>query len=130
MLNVFESVTRRLLEAWKWDEPAERRSAFSCTCGRPVYFRNSICLGCQAPLGYEPESQLVCVLKTTSQPGAWELDIPENGAATWKRCENFDSPAGCNWLVPSDDEEPLCRSCRLNRTIPYLSDPDNCRWWR
>jgi len=24
----------------------------------------------------------------------------------------------------------LCRSCRLNRTIPDLSDADNQRWWR
>ena len=47
----------------------------------------------------------------------------------WRRCENFDSPAGCNWLVLVD-EESLCRSCRLNRTIPNLDDADNCRWWR
>ena len=29
--------------------------AFSCRCGRPVFFRNSRCLACQAPLGYDPE---------------------------------------------------------------------------
>ena len=48
----------------------------------------------------------------------------------WRRCENFESPAGCNWLVSAEEEETLCLSCRLNQTIPNLDDPDNCRWWR
>ena len=48
----------------------------------------------------------------------------------WRRCENFDSPAGCNWLVAAEDDDTLCLSCRLNRTIPDLGDADNCRWWR
>jgi hypothetical protein len=51
-------------------------------------------------------------------------------AKAWRRCENFDSPAGCNWLVPADDEEPLCRACRLNRTIPDLDNAENAQWWR
>lgn len=33
-------------------------------------------------------------------------------------------------MVSSDEEETLCVSCRLNRTIPDLNDEDNCRWWR
>jgi len=41
-----------------------------------------------------------------------------------------ETAAKCNWLVPESDEDTLCRSCRLNRTIPVLDDPDNCRWWR
>lgn len=27
------------------------------------------------------------------------------------------------------DPNPLCIACRLNQTIPDLSDPDNARWW-
>ena len=130
MLNIFETITKRLVEAWKADEPSGRRSAFSCRCGRPVYFRNSLCLGCQAPLGYEPGLQEVRALSPGPEEGTWTIDGDEEEKAVWKRCGNFDSPAGCNWLVAADDEEPLCRSCRLNRTIPSLDDPDNCRWWR
>ena len=48
----------------------------------------------------------------------------------WRRCGNFDSPAGCNWMVNANEGETLCLSCRLNRTIPDLNDADNCRWWR
>lgn len=130
MRNIFETITRRLTEAWKWDEPSGRRSSFTCRCGRPVYFRNSLCLGCQAPLGYEPESQQLRALAPGPQPDTWTLDGDESDETLFKRCENFESPAGCNWLVAADDAEPLCRSCRLNRTIPSLDDPDNALWWR
>ena len=129
MANIFESVAKRLLAAWKWDESSARRSTFSCRCGRPIYFRNSLCLGCQAPLGYEPDLQQVRALTPAPQPDTWQIDGQEGENAFFKQCENFDSPAGCNWLVPADDKEPLCRSCRLNRTIPDLNDPDNCQWW-
>lgn len=129
MLNIFESITKRLVETWKSDEPSGRRSSFSCRCGRPVYFRNSQCLGCQSPLGYEPKSQQVRALVHGPDANTWTI-YGQSDAAVWKRCENFASPAGCNWLVSADEAEPLCRSCRLNQTIPVLDDPDNCLWWR
>lgn len=130
MLNIFESITKRLVDAWRLDEPSGRRSAFSCRCGRPVFFHNSLCLGCNAPLGYEPELQQVRSLTAGPEEGTWVVDGPESDGKAWKRCENFDSPAGCNWLVRADEEEPLCRSCRLNNIIPSLDDPDNQLWWR
>lgn len=130
MLNIFEIITKRLTEVWKSDEPSGQKSAFRCRCGRPVYFRNSLCLGCKAPLGYETALQQVVSLVPVEGTGSWKLDAEAEPGATWKRCANFDSPAGCNWLVPSDDPEPLCRSCRLNRTIPDLNNPENGLWWR
>lgn len=130
MLNIFETVTKRLVEVWKSDEPAGRRNAYSCRCERPVFFNNSVCLGCDAPLGYDPESLQVRALAPGEESGTWIVDGQEEGEVAWKRCENFDTPAGCNWLVSAEDEETLCLSCRLNRTIPDLDDPDNSRWWR
>lgn len=130
MLSFFETITKRLVEAWKSEEPSGRRSAFSCRCGRPVFFHNSLCLACKAPLGYEPELSQVRSLTPGKEPGTWTLDGADDAETTWKRCENFDSPAGCNWMVRADDEEPLCRSCRLNQTIPSLDDPNNALWWR
>jgi len=130
MMSIFETITRRLVETWKWDEPSGRRGSFSCRCGRPVYFHNSLCLGCKTPLGFETESLQVLPMTPGSEPDTWKLELENGSEKAWKRCENFDSPAGCNWLVTADDEEPLCRSCRLNQTIPSLDNPDNCRWWR
>ncbi|MCG6158017.1 zinc-binding metallopeptidase family protein [Rubinisphaera margarita] len=130
MLEIFESITKRLMEAWKLGEPSGRKDVFTCRCERPVYFDNSLCLACEAPLGYEPYIQQVRALYPGPEPGIWMLEEEPEEAEYWKRCENFNSPAGCNWLVRADQEEPLCRSCRLNNTIPDLNDPDNCLGWR
>lgn len=135
MRSFFEAITKRLVEAWKSDAP-DRPSAFHCRCGRPVYFYNSVCLGCQTPLGYEPELLEVRALAAGAAPNTWKLAgadgkiADEYASVLWKRCANFHSPAGCNWLTRAEEEEPLCRSCRLNRTIPTLDDPDNSEWWR
>lgn len=132
MLNIFESITRRLVEAWKTEEPSGRRDAFVCRCGRPIYFHNSVCLGCKAPLGYVPELRELRALAPGPQADSWRLDgaVDDDEQTIFKRCENFDSPAGCNWLVSAEEEETLCRSCRLNQTIPNLDEPDNGLWWR
>jgi hypothetical protein len=130
MLSIFESVTKRLLESWRSEEPSGRKNSFTCRCGRPVYFQNSLCLGCQAPLGFEPDTQQVYSLTPSSEPDTWKPDGYQDAEATFKRCQNFDSPAGCNWLIRANDPMTYCRSCRLNQTIPNLSDPDNALRWR
>jgi hypothetical protein len=130
MLKYLELITRKLAEAWRTDEPSGRKSSFVCRCERPVYFNNSVCLGCKADLGFEPELQLVCSLAPGPEKGTWTVDVEDENQIPWKRCENFHSPAGCNWLVRAEEEETLCRSCRLNNTIPSLDDPNNCLWWR
>jgi hypothetical protein len=127
--NIFEFLAKRLSEAWKPDQPSERGSAYRCQCGRPVFFRNSLCLGCQSPLGYEPELAQVRSLVAGPDETTWKIHGEEDGKL-WKRCENFDSPAGCNWMKPAEEEETLCRSCRLNRTIPSLDNEENGLWWR
>jgi len=89
-----------------------------------------LCLGCKTPLGYEPELQQVRALEAGPQSDTWKVDEQADEARLWRRCENFESPAGCNWLVQADEEEALCVSCRLNNTIPTLDNPDNRLWWR
>ena len=86
MLSFLESLTKRLVDAWKSEEPSERRNSFSCRCGRPVYFRNSLCWGCKAPLGYEPELQQVRALVAGPQAGEWRVEQGDDAAPAWKRC--------------------------------------------
>jgi len=62
--------------------------------------------------------------------GTWRLHGEPPDSPLYRRCANLDTPAGCNWLVPADHPSELCIACRLNRTIPDLSDEDNCRYWR
>ncbi len=135
MLSIFESISKRLAEAWQTTEPSGRGSAYRCQCARPVFFRNSVCLACKTQLGFDPEQLLIIPLEPGAVAGTLKAfgqkeDIPLKDLKLWRRCGNFHSPAGCNWLVSASDEEPLCRSCRLNRTIPDLNNADNARYWR
>lgn len=126
MTHQFERVYNRLAEAWRQREPPRRGRSYRCQCGRPVFFLNSECLACHAQLGFVPDLGEVRAL----QPSGNGLFRIAGYDATVRRCANFETPAGCNWLVGADDPNPLCRACRLNRTIPDLSDADNRRYWR
>ena len=124
--------------------------AYRCHCGNPVFFRNSECLACGTPLGYD--SALVRLIPLAPGPSAgtwvqWQPEqpglLPDTGPVqTYARCGNLGTPAACNWLVPvapqginEQDTQPtqlLCQACRLNRTIPDLTDsahPDNGVLW-
>lgn len=138
MKHLFETVRTRLgLVRQARAAPTTQRS-FQCECGRPVFFRNSRCVTCHRPLAYEPDSSQM-LWQDESQPvPTWLLPghVAATGDASQRlcRCANFDSPAGCNWLVPLAEDEstpaqPLCRSCRLNRVIPDLSIAENGVWW-
>lgn len=130
MEDLLEALSQRLTSSWKQRRQGRPGHSYRCRCGRPVFFANSACLGCGAALGYEPRLSLVMPLEVEQETGLLYPDPPVSGAGTYRRCANFDSPAGCNWLVPSDDPQPLCRACRLNRTIPDLTDPENAEHWR
>jgi hypothetical protein len=128
MSNIFEALTKRLVDAWRVNDPSAYGHSYRCRCQRPVFFRNSLCLACKAPLGYEPEQAQLRALEPGPDPNTWRL-VGQEEEQLWRRCANFDSPAGCNWLIPAAESEKLCRSCRLNRTIPDLANPENARWW-
>ncbi|WP_309682525.1 putative zinc-binding metallopeptidase [Polaromonas sp.] len=155
---------------------------YHCQCGQPVFFRNSKCLACGTPLGYDCEKGLLLPLMPGPQPGSWQAwqalrapaspppddasppqlqDIPgqesasapaapqagaapepadaepvpvpaDEGQPFYKRCLNLSTPASCNWLIALQDPLDMCRACRLNRTIPDLTDPaqpDNGYLW-
>lgn len=134
MPDLFDRLARQLDLRWKPRRAPAAPRSYRCRCGRPVFFRNSACTACGAPLGYEATRGRVFALEPAEgdAAGLWRLD-GEPGGVLYARCANYDSPAGCNWLVERDGREPprlLCRACRLNRTIPDLSQPDNAALWR
>jgi len=112
--------------------------AFTCRCGRPVFFRNSECLACHRPLGYATELGMLLPLEAAGE-GIWRADGSTDdddghAAPTYRRCANLKTPAGCNWLLANDDgvqdaTRVLCRCCRLTRTLPDLSVADHALWW-
>ncbi|WP_341676501.1 putative zinc-binding peptidase [Niveibacterium sp. SC-1] len=103
---------------------------YRCRCGRPIFFRNSRCLGCGAELGLETTRLRLFALAPGRSPGTWRISGSGTRSRLYRRCANYESPAGCNWLVPISEQEELCVACRLNRTIPDLSVPENAEWWR
>ena len=105
-----------------------RSRSYTCQCGKPVFFRNSACLSCGAQLGYDPELTTLIALEEGDTPGSL-VRHGDTGDKHYQRCANFDTAAGCNWLLPHGSTEPLCRACCVNRTIPDQSDPQNQMLW-
>ena len=104
--------------------------AYRCRCRHRVFYRNSQCLACGAPLGYAPSRAGVFSLQRGEQPGAWHI-VGDETVAPYRRCDNFSTAAACNWLIEPDDvsHSSLCKACRLNRTIPDLSRVENGLLW-
>jgi hypothetical protein len=111
--------------------------AYSCACGRPVFFNNSQCLACHRPLGYDATRGALLALERVQtrggKGGGWrEAGVPTRRAPRYARCANLESAAACNWLLDGTEVQAgqtLCRCCRLTRTVPDLSQPQAGLWW-
>jgi hypothetical protein len=89
---------------------------FACpSCGLVVFFGNVRCERCEAVLGYDHERNRIVAL-------------PADGGGPHRYCANR-AHGVCNWLLPADSTETMCRACRHNVTIPDLSLPENVALW-
>jgi hypothetical protein len=77
-------------------------------CDQLVFFENNGCLRCGSALGFDP--------------GRLDM-VAFDGGGGFRRCVN-EQVAGCNWLLPDAEDNPLCVSCRLTRTRPADTDAD------
>ena len=103
--------------------------AFECDhCGNLLFFENVSCLGCQHRLGFLPEAIDLSAL----EPGTsnrWKPLTPSASGQEYRQCQNTAQYQVCNWMVRSDDENQMCRSCRLNLVIPDLTIAGNLERW-
>lgn len=108
--------------------------AYQCRCGQQVFFRNTRCLACEAPLGYAPSLRRLYPLQAGQEPGTWRIVSDDAASARlYRRCDNFTTAASCNWLIEPDDDSAcrnLCKACRLNRIIPDLACSENLPLWQ
>lgn len=128
----FDALAEQLGAPWRPRPRPTTWRSFRCQCARPVFFGNSLCLSCGSPLGYEPHLERVAPLRAGERAGTWKLDGELISDRLYRRCANFETAAGCNWLVPDDEADQhagLCAACRLNRTIPDQNDPRNREAW-
>lgn len=117
------------LEAQRADARARARRlsrSYKCRCGNHVFFDNTMCLACDAQLGFLPDEGRVAALDAGPRPGTWSLP---GRSELGKFCANRHAPAACNWMMYADNPKAYCIACRLNRTIPNLEDADNARYW-
>lgn len=96
------------------------------TCGQLLQFENTTCRRCGAQLGFIPGSMELSALITRFGGAVSPKSRPDE---MWHPCGNVEK-AGCNWLVPLDAGEEYCLSCRLNRNVADLSNPEHLRKWR
>ena len=72
-------------------------------------------------------------LAQASEPEFWHIDSEDGSPVKYRRCAHLETAAGCNWLVAEQEIEGnprlMCIACRLNRTIPDLSIPENGVLW-
>lgn len=106
---------------------------FSCSsCNARVYFPNDVCLTCGHSLGFDPDALTVVALEPVDGSGLFRkmtVRIGKDGASEVRYCENA-AHGACNWLVADGAEQPLCKACACNRTIPNLSEPGRIEAWR
>jgi len=104
---------------------------FHCDhCGQLLFFENFHCVNCKHLLAFVPELGVVTSLDPIEND-LWTSPLPRAQGITYRLCENYKMHNTCNWAMPSDDPNPLCKSCRLTRTIPNLDVHENAvRWYR
>lgn len=105
---------------------------FACDqCQAPIFFDNFRCVGCDHPLAFLPDLGAMSALEEIADDGAATKRYRALGAEgrVVRMCQNHVDHQACNWAVPDDDPEPLCRACRLNEVIPDLSNAQQRDAW-
>ncbi|HVJ92453.1 MAG TPA: putative zinc-binding metallopeptidase [Labilithrix sp.] len=103
---------------------------FHCDhCAQLLFFENITCVRCGRVLAYVPElTDIVSLERKPSESTSNRWGSPFAGR-DFRLCDNYTQYNVCNWALPYDDPNTLCRACRLTRTIPNLSRPGNDRLW-
>jgi hypothetical protein len=102
---------------------------YKCVCGQLIFFRNISCVNCKRQLGFLPDALVMSSLDAESD-GLWKpTRIPKVQTPLYRKCQNYWKESVCNWMVPKEESDPFCIACRLNETIPDLSQPENRALW-
>jgi hypothetical protein len=102
---------------------------YTCTCGQLLFFENVGCVGCKREVGFLPD--LICVSSLdVAENGLFSPTVEEANGRLYKKCQNYVRTGVCNWMVPAENVESFCVSCRLDTMIPDLSIQQNVALWR
>ena len=99
---------------------------FECQrCGQMLYFENTECERCGSALGFLSDTMQLSALSPDGE-NFRPLADPQR---EMRYCANAAYDA-CNWLVPTEADNPYCTACRLNRTVPDLGIAENVLLWQ
>jgi len=102
---------------------------YTCTCGELLYFENSACVNCKRELGFLPDIISISSLEKPGDQGLLPATTAEAKGRLYKKCQNYTQYSACNWMIPAENAEPFCASCRLDMVIPDLSIPEHVTLW-
>lgn len=112
---------------------------FACdNCRQVLFFESVRCPHCSRAVAYLPELRVLSTFddrvgpprsSTPDRLPAWAARTPEAKGESYRVCRNYVGRAVCNWAVRADDANEYCQSCRLDHTIPALSDPEARTAW-
>lgn len=104
---------------------------FTCSaCKHLLFFENSQCTHCGHALAYLPDAGVLSAMEQAldGPPNTYVALDPAVNGARYRLCKNYTEYAVCNWAV-LDESQEYCLACRLNDTIPDLSDPAALASW-
>jgi len=102
---------------------------YTCTCGELLYFENFACVNCKREVGFLPDLICVSSLEKPGDQGLCPATAPEAKGRLYKKCQNYTQYNACNWMIPAENAEPFCASCRLDMVIPDLTIPEHLTLW-
>jgi hypothetical protein len=102
---------------------------YNCACGELLFFENITCVNCRREVGFLPDLALLSSLEKPDDKGLYPVSASEGKGRLYKKCQNYAQHNVCNWMVPADNNEAFCTSCRLDVVIPDLSMPKNLGHW-
>ena len=102
---------------------------YRCQCGQPVFFRNSQCLACGTPLGYDCERATLLPLMPANLQGA---EIEDQSTPLWQRWQTGAVPLdvdGVKTTGPADNSSASDGTTGLfYKRCLNLSTPAACNW--
>jgi hypothetical protein len=102
---------------------------FHCDhCQQQLFFENFACVRCGRQLAYLQDLAKIGSLDAAGRD-VWTSPLPAAGGRRYRLCANYTQHDVCNWALPADDPNALCRSCRLTRVIPDLTRPGAKEAW-
>ncbi|MDB5890848.1 MAG: hypothetical protein JWP47_1679 [Polaromonas sp.] len=109
--------------------PSLAGRAYKCKCGCPVFFRNSECLACGTPLGYDPEQARLLPLMPGQEPDTWvRWHEPASAEAQSGGTSSGDGAGSFRGLAASDEASILPPPAAAYTRCANLQTPAACNW--